>query len=510
MEPIKNNITASKISTTTFIFLAMAPIVLIWYALYIYNFKHADNVFLYIIQIIADTISMSILLGLWITILFDIIIEAHHRIDIKTEEKEEALNSTTKPLSVDIFITTYGEDINTIAKTVEAAINIRFSHRTIILDDGKSEDVEDLAFDLGAEYITREINKDAKAGNINNALSHTNADFFAILDADHIPKEDFLEKLLPFFDNKEIAMVQSPQSFSNNNFIADGTSQAQDVFYKYVCPAKNVSNSAFSVGTNVIYRREAVDSIGGIHTSKSEDIWTTFLLHQKKWKTLFVNEVVAVGLAPESIIDFFKQQRRWATGAFEILLKQNPLYSDKLELDQKIQYFISNSFFLVGITILVYILMPIIYLLTGAKPLLISNGVEWLLHYIPYFTLYFTLTWLLLGQKIKLATMATALASFYPYLLGLFSVIFDVEQQWEATNAKNKKNNKKGSNKNKVEPIMKWIWPHVFLLIISIFSLLIGWYRVIEFWAVFFNTIWVALNIFLLSTFLSKSKFKNN
>jgi cellulose synthase (UDP-forming) len=231
--------------------------------------------------------------------------------------------------------------------------------------------------------------------------------------------------------------------------------------------------------------------------SNSEDIWTTFLLHKNKWRTIFVNKVLAVGLAPDTIIPFFKQQRRWAKGGMEILLENNPLHSDSLELDQKIEYFISSSFFLVGIPILVYIVMPIIYLFFSAKPLLITDGAVWLLHYLPYFILYFALTWLLLGQKIRIATMATALASFYPYLLGFFSVVFSTEQQWVATE----------SRKSNIDPIMKWIWPHILLLMLSVFSLIVGWYNMVEFWATFFNSLWVALNIFLLSTFLSKAKF---
>ena len=361
-------VATSRVSTITFVFLAMAPIVVIWYAMYIYNFNNIDNVFLYIIQIGADSIAMMILLGLWLTILIDVVVEKHHR----AYRKEDAIAFLKKKPTVDIFVTVYGEPLDIIRKTVQAAIEIEYPHNTIILDDGKSNRVKKLAEELGASYIRREVNKNAKAGNINNALKYSKAEFFAILDADHVPKKEFLVTLLPFMANKKMAMVQSPQFFSNtNNFIASGTAQAQDVFYRYICPSKNITNSAFSVGTNVVYRRAAIDEIGGMALSNSEDVWTTFLLHQKDWQTIFINKVLAVGLAPDTIIPFFKQQRRWAKGGMEILLESNPLHSDSLEIDQKIQYFISNSFFLVGIPILIYIVMPIIFLFFGVKPLLV-------------------------------------------------------------------------------------------------------------------------------------------
>lgn len=374
-----------------------------------------------------------------------------------------------------------------------------YKHKTYILDDGGSDLVKKLAKELGAYYIARKEHSDAKAGNVNHGLSQTHADFFVILDADHVPKKDFITKLLPYMDDSKLAMVQSPQYFANRDeFIPSGTAQAQDVFYRYICPAKNISNAVFSVGTNVIFRREAIEEIGGIARNKSEDIWTTFLLHKAGWKTLFVNEVLAIGEAPNTIIAFFKQQRRWAKGGLEMLIHNNPLKESKLDLDQKIQYLISNMFFLVGIPMIVYMGMPILYLLTGEKPLLIIDGTQWLIHYLPYFGLYFMLTWLLLGQKIRLATISTALASFYPYILGLFSVIFDTEQDWFATSSK----------KSKQDPIMKWVWPHVFIVFLSFFSLIVGWYGAIEFWATFFNSLWVLLNIFLLVTFLIKAREK--
>lgn len=490
-----SSIFASRVPTVTFIFLAIAPLTIVWYGVFIFNFNNADNLFLYIIQIGADGIAMMVLLGLWMTILIDVIIERHHRVH---EEQNFSFLDDEQP-TIDIFITVYGEPIKIVERTARAASFMKYASNIYLLDDGGSNKVRDLAKKLGLKYIHRKDNLHAKAGNINNALKHSKADFFAILDADHVPKKNFVTTLLPYMANKELAMVQSPQHFSNtHDFIASGTAQAQEVFYRYICPAKNVSNAAFSVGTNVIFRRSAIDDIGGIALNNSEDIWTTFLLHKAGWKTIFVNKVLAEGVAPNTVISFFKQQRRWAKGGIDILFNESPLNTKELDLDQRIQYFISSTFFLVGIPIIIYITMPIVYLLFGEKPLMIRDGVVWLLHYLPYFILYFTLTWLLLGQKMRVSTMSTALASFYPYLMALFSVFFDTEQKWVATT----------SRKSNIDPIMKWIWPHVFLLVLLVLSLIVGWYNPIEFWATFFNSVWVLLNIFLLVTFLSKSRMK--
>lgn len=58
-----------------------------------------------------------------------------------------------RDVSVDVFITVYGEPLDTIRATAVAAKAIRGRHRTWILDDGKSDEVRDLAHELGVDYI---------------------------------------------------------------------------------------------------------------------------------------------------------------------------------------------------------------------------------------------------------------------------------------------------------------------------------------------------------------------
>lgn len=488
----ENHITSSKLLSTTTLFLFAAPLVILLYGSFVFNPANADNILLYIVQVIADAIAIMALLGLWVTVLLDVIVERHHR------SHRVSPNSflIDKRPTIDVFVTTAGEPIDIIRKTVTAAVLMEYPHTTFVLDDGQSEEVKSLAREVGVAYISRRSRLYAKAGNVNSGLRYSKSDFFAIFDADQVPKKDFIINLLPYMNNEKLAMVQSPQYFANtHSFIAAGTAQAQEVFYKYVCPAKNISNSAFCVGTNMIFRRTAIDEIGGIAQNNSEDIWTSYLLHEKGWHTLFVNEVLAIGEAPATVISYFKQQRRWAKGGLGMLLTNNPLRSKNLNLDQRMQYFASNTYFLVGISILAYLIFPILYLLFGIKPLNTEDGLVWALHYIPYFVLYYMLSWLFLG-RLYLATLATAVASFYPYILALFSVIFETEQEWVATTSK----------KAQRDVFMRWVWPHVLIILLGIFSLAVGWYDPINFWTTLFNTVWVVLNTYLLYLFLTGEK----
>lgn len=485
----QSRITASPLLNTTILFLFAAPIVVIVYGVFVFNPHNIDNLLMYGLQVFADVISITVLLSLWLTILLDILIPEHHRVVNANERYLFEKNP-----KVDILVTVAGEPIEIISKTLRAVMAMEYPHKTYVLDDGASSEVEALAEELGVLYRSRSDRSFAKSGNLNFGLSQSKADFFAIFDADQVPAKDFLTKLLPYMADSSVGMVQSPQYFVNtHNFIAAGTAQAQAIFYEHVFPAKNISNSAFCVGTNVIFRRKAVNDIGGIVlVNHSEDIWTSYLLHESGWKTLFVNEVLAKGRAPETISSYFKQQLRWAQGGLSMMLLQNPLSSKKLSLDQRIQYFSSNFYYLVGFSILIYILSPIIYLLTGVKALNTDSGVTWLLHYLPYVGLYYSLTFLLLG-KLYVSTLSTALASFYPYILAFFSIIFGTKHQWVATTSK----------RSNTDTIMKWIWPHVFIILLTIGALIVGWYNPGNFWTTFYNSLWAALNMYLLLIFIT-------
>jgi cellulose synthase (UDP-forming) len=490
-KPLRSSrITASKLNSLTILFLLAAPVIVLFYSFFVFNPRNADNVILYVLQVTADAIGIVTLLTLWLTILLDVLVPSHHR---KHSDRHTNYLDVVHP-TIDVLITAAGEPIEIVSRTMRAAVAIEYPHYTYILDDGKSAELKSLCADYGVGYISRFERKFAKAGNVNNGLQYCTGEFFIIFDADQIPRKDFISRLLPYMENPKLAMVQSPQYFANTDkFIAAGTAQAQEIFYKHVCPSKNISDSAFCVGTNMIFRRKAIDEVGGIaEISHSEDIWTSYLLHERGWSTLFVNEILAFGQAPSTIVSYFKQQLRWARGGLGMLFFSNPLFSKKLSLDQKFQYFSTNIFYLVGISVLVYMLLPIVYLLFNIKPLKTENGIVWLLHYLPYFFLYYGLSFMLLG-KLRIATIATSLASFYPYVLAVFTTLFGTKQEWIATTTRTRRQ----------DPLLKWIWPHLFLIILTVFSLVIGWYEPTNFWATLFNTGWAVWNMYLLILFLT-------
>lgn len=205
-----------------------------------------------------------------------------------------------RPVIIDVLIPTYGESLVVLENTIRACVALKGAHRTWVLDDMRRPEVAQLADRLGAGYRTRDGNAGAKAGNINAALQNLEGDYFAIFDADFVPKSTFLEETMPFFADERVAFVQTPQVYGNSDgFIARASAYMQTVFYALAQPGKNRFNSAFCVGTNVVFRRTATDSIGGLYAaSKSEDIWTSILLHEAGWSSVYIPLHLATGRLP--------------------------------------------------------------------------------------------------------------------------------------------------------------------------------------------------------------------
>ncbi len=213
----------------------------------------------------------------------------------KTAPSSGRCSSARSEIGVDVFITVYGEDLAKVRQTTAAALAIRGEHTTWILDDGRSDAVRDLAAEFGANYVRRLSGNGAKAGNINHALTLAKGQYFAIFDADFVPKPDFLYETLPFFIDDHVAFVQTPQAYGNmNNLVSRGAGFMQSVFYRFIQPGRNRFNAAFCVGTNVVFRRAAIDDIGGMNTdSKSEDVWTSLELHERGWRSIYIPVTLA-------------------------------------------------------------------------------------------------------------------------------------------------------------------------------------------------------------------------
>jgi cellulose synthase (UDP-forming) len=399
-----------------------------------------------------------------------------------------------RPVTVDVFITTYGEDLGTIRRTVTAAVAMHGKHRTWVLDDGRSDDVRYLAAELGARYLRRPNGNGAKAGNVNHALSIAKGEYFAIFDADFVPEPTFLYETVPFFAGPDVAFVQTPQTYGNtHNLISRGAGYMQAVFYRYVQPGRNRFNAAFSVGTNVIFRRAAIDQIGGMYAySKSEDVWTSLMLHERGWRSVYIPTTLAVGDTPETVEAYTKQQQRWATGGFEIMLTHNPLSPKRsLTMDQRLQYTVTATHYLTGIAPLLLLLVPPLHIYFGLAPIdLQVSPVAWVLYYAGFYVLQVTVAFYTLGS-FRWEVLMLASVSFPIYTRALVNAVLRREQRWHVT----------GSTDRTASPF-NFMIPQVLFFVFLLLTSVVGVWRDLGAGSLSLALAWNATNTFVLGAFV--------
>jgi cellulose synthase (UDP-forming) len=444
------NEAAQSPSLMLLVLLACAGIVL--YAVFLLNPHNRGDWLPYVMVMGAETILVTqALLSMWTILssghnprgfafhhaqdgLYDVADILRQRIDDAPQKWRMYLGA--HPVTVDVFITTYGESLGTIRRTVTAAVAMQGEHLTWVLDDGHSDEVRDLAAELGARYVRRLTSNGAKAGNINYALSLTHGHFFVILDADFVPLPTFLHETVPFFASDDVAFVQTPQTYGNlHNLISRGAGYMQSVFYRYIQPGRNRFNAAFCVGTNVIFRRAAIEQVGGMYAdSKSEDVWTSIRLHERGWRSVYIPTTLAIGDTPETIEAYTKQQLRWATGGFEIMLTHNPLSRKRrLTLDQRLQYLVTATHYLGGICPLILLLVPPLQIFLDLSPMTITlSPLAWFGFYAGFYVMQILVAFYTLGS-FRWEVLMLATVSFPIYWRALVNAALSREQAWHVT-----------------------------------------------------------------------------
>src|SRR3984957_12651705 len=287
--------------------------------------------------------------------------------------------------TVDVFVCTYDEGLDVLAGTLVGCDRITYPHITWVLDDGRRQDVRELAERFGARYLTRPTNENAKAGNINNALAYTQGQVLLILDADHVPQPDILDATVGYFDDPSVAVVQTPHDFGNHDSFQhfETGRHDQSMFLEVIMPGKDRHDGSFWCGSAALIPRHALEGIGGIATETvAEDFHTTIRLHGQGWRTRYHDETLVQGLAPHDLATFLLQRDRWARGNLSVLrTPENPLIAPRLTIKQRVSYLSSLLAYFVPLQRLGMLAVLVAMLVSGRLPLhatLWQFGVFWL------------------------------------------------------------------------------------------------------------------------------------
>lgn len=229
--------------------------------------------------------------------------------------------------SVDVFLPTAGEELEILCNTYYHVSNLKWAGvlKVYVLDDSARPTVRELAERHGFVYLSRPNRGHLKkAGNLRYGFERSQGDLIAILDADFVPRSDFLFELAPYMEDESIGIVQSPQYFDidkSMNWLQRTAGATQILFYRWVQPSRNRSNAAICVGTCALYRRSALHEAGGFpEIDHSEDVYTSISLTKIGYRLEYVPTVVSKGICPNTFSQFISQQYRWCFGSMSLLL----------------------------------------------------------------------------------------------------------------------------------------------------------------------------------------------
>jgi cellulose synthase (UDP-forming) len=328
-----------------------------------------------------------------------------------------------------------GEPYEMVLNSLRAIQAIRYPHTTYLCDEANDPYLRQMCEQMGVRHVTRSDKKDAKAGNINNALQQATGDICLILDPDHVPVPDFLDQVLPYFNDPTIGFVQCVQGYYNRkeSVVAYAAAEQTYTFYGPMMTCMGTYGTAQAIGANCTFRRAALDSIGGHAAGLSEDMHTAMQLHAKGWTSVYVPLPLSYGLVPATLSAYYKQQLKWSRGTFELLVTTLPRIFGGLTWRQRAHYLTMPFYYLLGVIQLIDLLIPILSLITMRLPLrldLLMFGTAYLPLLVTAFLIrQFAQRWLIERHEAGFHLLGGILSSgtWWVYVLGFIYTIFRVE-----------------------------------------------------------------------------------
>ena len=334
--------------------------------------------------------------------------------------------------TVDVLIPTYDEPAFILRRTVIGCQAMEYEPKTVyLLDDTRRPEIKALAEELGCEYMTRPDNRHAKAGNLNHAIPQTSGELLVLFDADFVPTKNFLTRTVGFFQDPNVALVQTPQSFYNPDPIArnlgleDVLTPEEEVFYRQIQRVRDGAGAVVCAGTSFVVRRSALEAIGGFVTEAvSEDFFTGIQLAARGYRLVYLNEKLSAGLAAENIAAHALQRVRWEQGTLQsFFIKSNPITIPGLTPVQRLAYAEGLLHWFSSIARVGFLVMPLAYAFLGVIPLRATES-QIMYFFVPFYLVQLSVfSWLNYRSRSALLSDVYSLVLAFPLALTVFQVM---------------------------------------------------------------------------------------
>lgn len=287
------------------------------------------------------------------------------------KEKEYPLVTIQLPVYNEVYV---------IERLINAVCEIEWPKDKLeiqVLDDSNDEtsaiidQLQKSWKEKGVDFIIirRENRIGYKAGALAHATPSAKGEFIALFDADFIPTKDYLLKMIPFFKEDRVGVVQARWGHINENYSMLTQLQALGLNTHFYVENKgrHLGNHFLNFnGTAGVWRKKAIEDAGGWQfDTLTEDLDLSYRAQLKGWVICFRPEIEVPAELPVVMSAVKSQQYRWTKGAAEGTVKLlGTVLKSKIGFRKKIHgmFHLMNSFIFLCMAILAILSIPVLYI----------------------------------------------------------------------------------------------------------------------------------------------------
>lgn len=233
---------------------------------------------------------------------------------------------------VSLHLPIHNEPPDMVRMTLEALDKVDYPNMEVLVMDNNTKDpavwepVRDDCERLGPKFRFFHLENwpGFKAGAINHALEQTapDAEIIAVIDSDYMLSPDWLNAMVPYFDNENVGFIQSPQDYRDRDQSAFKSFCYWEYagFFNIGMVQRNEYNAIIQHGTMTMIRKSALLEVGKwSEWCICEDSELGLRLYEAGYDSVYVKDSFGKGVMPDTMSGYMTQRYRWVYGAMQII-----------------------------------------------------------------------------------------------------------------------------------------------------------------------------------------------
>jgi len=336
------------------------------------------GIFLYIFQSYFNTVWGLMLLICFMTIYAVLSSLAYKFQSRKMQKYPPVVNENYKPF-ITVMIPGHNEE-SVITATVENILAMDYDNfEIIVIDDRSTDNTAFVIKDLEKKYdkvtaLIRDKNAfPGKSAVLNDAFKLAKGEAILVFDADATVNSDFLSKMVPHLEPKDVGAVQARKIIRNKdtNFLTRCQNNEYTMDAHFQVSRDSVKGAVELRGNGELIKRQALEDINGWNNyTITDDLDMSTRLHIKGWDIRFCMDAEVYEEGIIYLWPLFRQRRRWLEGTIRRYLEhcEDALHSKEMSLRASVDMFAYISQFIMPLWLIMEISLRLFKVLAQDAP----------------------------------------------------------------------------------------------------------------------------------------------